>query len=101
LWCATERARRRNAISKVRKRRLYNELCLRSRVEHIGGDEKFKRTETARAGEVADRSALRSLAHQRGECGGCVASGECGARNLQRFGECSVSLPEWLRLWKS
>jgi hypothetical protein len=101
LWCATERARRRDTISKVRKRRLYNELCLRSRVEHIGGDEKFERTETARAGEVADRSAFCTFTHQCRECRRRIASGECGARNLQRFGECSVSLPEWLRLWKS
>jgi hypothetical protein len=87
LWCATERARSRHAISKVGKRRLYNELCLWSRVEHIGGDEQFERTESARASEVADRTALRSLAYQRGECGGCVANRKCGARNLQRFGE--------------
>jgi hypothetical protein len=87
LRCATERARRRYAISKVGKRRLNNELCLWARVKHIWGDKQFKRTEAARASEMADRSALRSLAYQRSECGGCVASGERPARDLQRFGE--------------
>jgi hypothetical protein len=87
LRCTTERARRRDAIRKVGERRLYNELCLWPRVKHVGGDEKFERTEAARASEVADRSALRSLAYQRGECGGCVTSDERGARDLQRFGE--------------
>lgn len=94
-------ARRRDAISKVGKRRLYNELCLWARVKHIWGDKQFKRTEAARAGEVADRSALRSLAYKHGECGGCIASGECGARDLQRLSKRSVALSKWLRFWKS
>jgi hypothetical protein len=101
LWCATERARRRDAISEVRERRLYNELGLRSRVEHIWSNKEFKRTKAAGAGEVADRSAFCTFTHQCRECRRRIASGECGARNLQRFGECGVSLPEWLRLWKS
>jgi hypothetical protein len=82
LRCATERARRRNAISKIRERRLYNELCLWTRIEHIGGDEKFECTEAARASEVTDRSTFRSLAYQCGERGGCVASGKRRARDL-------------------
>jgi hypothetical protein len=101
LRCATERARRRYTISKVGKRRLYNELCLWAWVKHIWGDKQLECTKAARASEVADRSALRSLAYKRGECGGCVASGECGPRDLQRLSKRSVALSKWLRLWKS
>ena len=71
---ATERAIGGDAVGEEGECCLNNQFALWARVKHIWGDKQFKRTEAARASEMADRSALRSLAYQRSECGGWVAS---------------------------
>ena len=97
LRCAAERSRRRDTIRKVGERGLHDELCLRARIEYVGSDEQFERTESASPGEVADRTTVRALADQRGERRRRIAGRKRSTRDLQRLGECGVPFTERLK----